>query len=177
MRYNTQDLINTLSGKNKAFITRIAKRQEQKYGNIDIFSACVLKSNASRLEIITMSFEDYWIDFYFLDGKIKETYDNGQGHKYCKNLEECAKELYKSEGLSYGQAYQVARKDYYCGICFAIDMLEELGYDCSSYHEEMKHSTEENFDSDNIIARNNLYARLGIVEIMQRAYEDIERGK
>lgn len=76
--------------------------------------------------------------------------------------------------MTYEQAKAVAKKDYYSGICFAIYKLEELGYDCTSYWEEIDKSTEENFDSDNIMARNNLYVRLGIVEIMQRAYEELD---
>ena len=96
MRYNTQDLINTLSGKNKSFIKRVANRQEQKYGNVDIFSAFVMKGNLNGMtDRVSISFGDYWIEFYFKNGKIFDTYGNGQGHKYHKSLEQCAIELYE----------------------------------------------------------------------------------
>lgn len=96
MRYNTQDLINTLSGKNKSFIKRVAKHQEEKYGNVDIFSAYVLKNNMNGMtDRVSISFGDYWIEFYFKNGKIFDTYGNGQGHKYHKSLEQCAIELFE----------------------------------------------------------------------------------
>ena len=59
MTFNTKDLINTLSGKNKAFITRVAKHQEERYGNVDIFSATIQK------KWVEICFGDYWIDFTF----------------------------------------------------------------------------------------------------------------
>ena len=97
MRYNTtKELINALTGKNKAFITRVANHQEKKYGNTDLFSAYVLKDNMNGLrDVVTITFGDYWLDFYFRNGKIFETYGTGQGHKYHKSLEQCAIELYE----------------------------------------------------------------------------------
>lgn len=96
MTFNTKDLINTLSGKNKAFITRVAKHQEERYGNVDIFSACVKQTNANVVEI---DFGDYWIDFTFnSQGKVIDTYGTGQGHKYHKSLEQCAIELFNKYG-------------------------------------------------------------------------------
>ena len=79
------------------------------------------------------------------------------------------------KAMTYDDALKVAKADYYSGICFAIDELERQGYYCTSYHEEIAQSNEENFDADNIKARNNLYVRLGIVEIMQRAYDEVDR--
>lgn len=101
MRYNTQDLINALTGKNKAFITRVAKHQEERYGNVDIFSASVRPIGIYETYgyIVEISFGDYWIEFKFdKQGKIYDTYGNGQGHKYHKSLEQCAIELFKKFG-------------------------------------------------------------------------------
>ena len=93
MRFNTKDLINALSGKNKAFITRVAKHQEERYGNVDIFSAKVFNT------IVSMDFGENWIEFTFnSQGKIVDTYGNGQGHKYHKSLEQCAIELFNKYG-------------------------------------------------------------------------------
>lgn len=98
MRFNTQDLIKTLNGKNKAFITRVAKHQEERYGNVDVFSAIIYpreqswKGTFTKIEI---QFGENWIDFSINDkGEIVDTYGNGQGHKYHKSLEQCAKELF-----------------------------------------------------------------------------------
>ena len=44
---------------------------------------------------VSISFGDYWIEFFFKNGKIYDTYGNGQGHKYHKSLEQCAIELYE----------------------------------------------------------------------------------
>lgn len=73
-------------------------------------------------------------------------------------------------GFTLENALQVAEKDINSGICFAIDLLEELGFNVSSYYEELNKSSEENFDSDNIMARNHLFEKLGITELMEVAY-------
>ena len=98
MYLNTQQLIDTLSGKNKSFIKRVAKHQEEKYGNADIFSAIIGEkykySYGSEYTYIEMQFGENWIDFTFnAKGEIVDTYGIGQGHKYHKNMEECAKEF------------------------------------------------------------------------------------
>lgn len=74
------------------------------------------------------------------------------------------------------QAIEVAKRDIYRGICFAIDKLKEFGFDCSSYYEEINKYDEYcyNFDAINIDARNRLYYKLGIAEIMQQAYDFLE---
>lgn len=96
MYLHTNDLINTLTGKNKAFITRVAKHQEERYGNVDIFTASIHETANLRGECITIMFGDYWIEFYFDNqGKLYDTYGNGQGHKYHKSLENVARELYE----------------------------------------------------------------------------------
>lgn len=93
MRLNTKELINKLSGKNKAFITRVAKHQEERYGNVDIFSADVVGNQ------VTMDFGENWIEFIFnSQGKVIDTLGNGQGHKYHKSLESCAIELFNKYG-------------------------------------------------------------------------------
>ena len=88
---NTQKLIETLSGKNKTFITRVAKQQYEKYRNKDVFSAYI----DTYYNSIELCFGENSIEFYFRNGEIYNTLGIGQGHKYHKNLESCAKELYK----------------------------------------------------------------------------------
>ena len=89
MRLDTEGLIYNLSGKNKSFISRVAKQQEEKYGNVDIFDA-----NIRSEDDIEVGFGDYWIRFFFDDkGEVKDTLGTGQGHKYHASLESCAKEL------------------------------------------------------------------------------------
>ena len=94
---NTNELINKLTGKNKAFITRVARHQEERYGNVDIFNA-IIQDTRYKFggKCVSISFGDYWIDFYFdAQGNIYETYGNGQGHKYHKSLESVARELFE----------------------------------------------------------------------------------
>lgn len=101
MYMNTKQLANALTGKNKAFITRVANHQEKKYGNEDIFSCSIHQTANVRGNCITISFGDYWIEFYFdRAGEIYDTYGNGQGHKYHKNLESCAIELNRKYQLA-----------------------------------------------------------------------------
>ena len=87
---NTKQLTQMLTGKNKAFITRVSKQQEEKYGNVDIFAAWL---GYNEIEI---AFGDYSITFFFRNGKVYDTLGNGQGHKYHKSLQSCAEELYKN---------------------------------------------------------------------------------
>lgn len=89
MHLNTQDLINKTTGKNKSFLKRVAKHQEEKYGNVDIFSA------SCKGTMVEMFFGDYSITFFFRDGKVIDTLGNGQGHKYHNSLQACAEELHK----------------------------------------------------------------------------------
>ena len=88
---NTKKLLEDLTGKNKAFIARVAKHQYEKYGNKDVFNAAI-DFNYNSVE---MWFGENSIEFYFRNGEICSTLGIGQGHKYHKNLESCAKELYK----------------------------------------------------------------------------------
>ena len=89
MKLDTEGLIHNLTGKNKAFVSRVAKTQEEKYGNVDVFWCRINK--AYEIEI---GFGDYWITFYFDDyGNVNDTLGNGQGHKYHDSLESCAIEL------------------------------------------------------------------------------------
>lgn len=92
MILNTKQLIEKLSGTNKSFIQRVSKRQEEKYGNKDVFMAILDFINNS----IEIGFGENWLNFYFNvnDGKIICTTGIYQGGKYHKNLEKCAIELY-----------------------------------------------------------------------------------
>jgi len=87
---NTNQIKLNTTGKNKAFISRVAKQQEEKYGNVDIFEASISTNE------VTMYFGDYSINFYYRDNKVIDTLGNGQGHKYHSNLESCATELYNN---------------------------------------------------------------------------------
>lgn len=96
---NTKDLIKNLTSKNKSFITRVANRHEKKYGNVDVFTALLNTHNKGTYfesTTIEMQFGENSIEFTFnTKGEIVSTYGNGQGHKYHKSLEECAKELFQ----------------------------------------------------------------------------------
>lgn len=92
MILNTNELIELLSGKNQKFISRVAKEQEEKYSNVDIFQAYL----NFKYDTVEMCFGDYSITFYFREDKVVDTLGNGQGHKYHKNLEECALELHNN---------------------------------------------------------------------------------
>lgn len=95
--YNTQEIIDNTTGKNKSFISRIAKHQEEKYGNVDIFDAS-LKYGEVRI-----GFGDYSLTFFFdNEGNIEDVTGNGQGSKYQSSLEAVAKELYKKFGIENG---------------------------------------------------------------------------
>lgn len=88
MILNTQELINNLTGTNKTFISKVSKTQEEKYGNVDIFS-CVIQDEND----IEMCFGDYYIRFFFRNDTVYDTIGNGQGHKYHHSLESCAAEI------------------------------------------------------------------------------------
>lgn len=96
---NTQDLKDNLTGKNKAFITRVSNRQEKRYGNVDIFSALINHHNAGtsfETTTIEIQFGENWIEFTFdIKGKLIDTYGNGQGHKYHASIQACAEELFQ----------------------------------------------------------------------------------
>lgn len=95
--YNTQEIIDNTTGKNKSFISRIAKHQEEKYGNVDIFDASL------KYGEVSIGFGDYSLTFFFdNEGNIKDVIGNGQGGKYQSSLEDVAKELYKKFGIENG---------------------------------------------------------------------------
>ena len=96
---NTKELIENLTGKNKAFIKRVDKQQRERYGNEDVFDALLSTHNKGTYfenTTIEMQFGENSIEFTFnTKGEIVNTYGNGQGHKYHKSLEACAKELFQ----------------------------------------------------------------------------------
>ena len=69
-------------------------------------------------------------------------------------------------------AIKVAKVDYNVGICWAIYELQKW-FDCSYYwgimdQIEIDHDY---FDEINIKTRDNLYQKLGIEKLMNKAYE------
>jgi hypothetical protein len=90
MHLNTQDLINKTTGKNKSFLKRVAKHQEVKYGNVDIFDATIRGEND-----IEVAFGENWIRFFFRNDKVYDTIGMGQGHKYHQSIQSVAEELHK----------------------------------------------------------------------------------
>ena len=94
---NTNQLIETLTGKNKSFIKRVSKQQEEKYGNIDIFDAII-----RDVDDIEISFGENWIRFFFRNDKVCDTIGIGQGHRYHQSIQACAEELhnqFKKKGI------------------------------------------------------------------------------
>ena len=108
VKLNTQQLINSLTGKNKQYIEENAREQEIKYGNVDVFEAEVFDStfgvytNPETGEqeypiTVNISFGENWIEFYFdRNGNIKDTSGNGQGSRHQPYLENVAKELWRN---------------------------------------------------------------------------------
>lgn len=80
--------------------------------------------------------------------------------------------------LSIIDAIKVASKDTNGGVCFAIEKLEALGFNCDSYYKSIDAHSEaelfEDFDTINLQARDNLYKELGIADLMRDAYEIVE---
>lgn len=89
-RLNTKQLINTLTGKNRQFIERVEKEQEEKYGNFDIFSATL------TYYYIEIQIGEQWLSVYFKDnGDIQDTSGTAQGGKYHEQLLSCCIELHQ----------------------------------------------------------------------------------
>ena len=87
---NTKELIENLTGKNKAFIKRVDKQQRERYGNEDVFDALLSTHNKGTYfesTTIDMHFGENHIEFTFnTKGEVVNTYGNGQGHKRLTNL-------------------------------------------------------------------------------------------
>lgn len=89
MTLGTQNLISNTTGKNRSFLQRVAKEQEEKYGNSNVFECTIKDQN------IVIWFGDYHLRFFFNSkGEIIDTLGNGQGHKYQNSLKNVAKEIY-----------------------------------------------------------------------------------
>jgi len=88
VRLDTGLLIDNCTGKNKAFLTKVAKTQEQKYGNVDIFECDIY-----NIDDIEIYFGDYSIRFFFRNDKVYDTLGNGQGHKYHQSLQSVVEEI------------------------------------------------------------------------------------
>jgi len=73
------------------------------------------------------------------------------------------------------QGLEVAKKDYFGGVSLAIELLEDMGFDCSYYWQTMAKVDEEDADEMNLKTRDALYKRLGIMETMEKAYNKVWR--
>lgn len=85
-------------------------------------------------------------------------------------------------GFNFKNATQVAYIDYNIGVCFAVEELEKLGFDCKAYYDYLKDTDLnkkvkdfEDYDILNIEARDYLYKVLGIEKIMRKAYKKVCR--
>lgn len=74
--------------------------------------------------------------------------------------------------LSLGEAEKIAMYDYNIGIAYAISELEKMGFNCSYYWQKMDDIDEDNL---NIKTRDELFKKLHIYKIMQKAYNNIWR--
>ena len=81
-------------------------------------------------------------------------------------------------GFNFKQATQVAYVDYNIGVCFAVEELERMGFNCKAYYEYLKDNYHEMLDFEdydilNLEARDYLYKVLGIEKIMRKAYKKV----
>ena len=87
---STERVLQLVSGKNAAFVKRVAKQQLEKYGNHDIFDVSVRDGS------VTVSIGENWITFWFKeDGTVRDTIGYGQGCKYHKQMEAIAAEVHR----------------------------------------------------------------------------------
>lgn len=74
--------------------------------------------------------------------------------------------------LSTKRARVVAMLDYSVGINIAVLKLDEYGFKVDDYFKAVDgHYDDDDFDEQNIKARDNLYEQLGIAKKMAKAYD------
>ena len=85
----------------------------------------------------------------------------------------------KKNNFTLKDAIEIAYKDANVGISSAIDELEKKGFDCSSYWNKMCRidDTDDNFDEINLETRDRLFDRLGIKDLMLKAYDMVDNNK
>ena len=95
------------------------------------------------------------------DGKILSKQD--------ESLNENKKEF------TYEDALEIAKTDRDVGVMSAIEKLEGKGFDCSDYFAIYTHLTDgqEVDDEVNLKARDDLFVKLGIKDLMDKAYEEV----
>lgn len=73
------------------------------------------------------------------------------------------------------KAIEVARQDYNIGVYHAIDQLAFYGFNCDSFWTTINDAIKQyGYDLDSEIflnARDNLYKKLGIADLMDQAYD------
>ena len=85
--------------------------------------------------------------------------------------------------LTLAQAKEIANLDISVGIAIAIDELEKYGFDCNYYWSTMANYSalctwrDEGYDELNIKTRDELYDRLGIRDLMTKAYTEVVYDK
>lgn len=115
MLFNTEELIERTTGKNRSFLRRAAKTQKDKYGNVDVFEAKAKNEND-----IEISFGENWIRFKFNGDEVRDMTGNGQGHRYQDALKRIAEELHEQLKLE----REIA--EYYNGDPYDYDRIADI---------------------------------------------------
>lgn len=115
MLFNTEELIERTTGKNRSFLRRAAKAQKDKYGNVDVFEAKAKNEND-----IEISFGENWIRFRFNGDEVRDMTGTGQGHRYQDALKRIAEELHEQLKLE----REIA--EYYNGDPYDYDRIADI---------------------------------------------------
>lgn len=95
---NTQQLINNLTGENKAWVEETEHYQETRFGNTDVFSVTIGEWSSYQFGVnlkVMIELGESFITFFFdYKGEIVDTNGNGQGSRYQPYLEKVAQELW-----------------------------------------------------------------------------------
>lgn len=100
--------------------------------------------------------------------------------KYLKQLNEGYKSKTKklkesSSTFTLKDAIKIASTDYNVGVASAIDELESMGFDCDYYWDKMYtiDDDDDNYDEINLETRDELFDKLGIKDLMSKAYDTV----
>jgi len=73
--------------------------------------------------------------------------------------------------FNFNDALEIARMDAQVGVLSAMELLQEKGFNCKYYFSIMNKEKNLNNDDLNLLTRDKQFKKLGIFEIMQRAYQ------